>query len=156
MLKHTSHQGLSKDEMHAYQGNLLNKEDPNPSSLSSADLFNFDVAAVGLGAHHFEDPDFAARQIAARLRPGGVFFIVDFLPHDHVDGHAHKAAHTVTHHGFSEERVREMFTAAGVGKGFAMVEMGSGVVFAGMGKDGKEMKRRVFLARGEKESGSCL
>ncbi|PKS12093.1 hypothetical protein jhhlp_001389 [Lomentospora prolificans] len=143
-------QGLSKDEMYAYQGNLLDKEHPNPAPLSDANFFNFDVAGVGLGAHHFEDPDFAARQIAARLRPGGVFFIIDFLPHAAADGHQHKSVHTVTHHGFSEERVREMFTKAGVGKGFALEELGNGVVFTSMGKNGQDMKRKVFIARGEK------
>ncbi|CAI4218251.1 unnamed protein product [Parascedosporium putredinis] len=140
-------QGLEKEEMYAYQGNLLNKNDPNPASLSDATFFNFDVAAVGLGAHHFEDPDFAVRQITARLRPGGVFFILDFLPHEPFDGHQHKAVHTVTHHGFSEERVRDMFTRAGVGKGFELQDLGSGVVFAGMGKDGSDMKRRPSFNR---------
>ena len=143
----TSPQGLTPDEMHAYTGNLLDPVDPSPASLSSADFQSFDLAAVGLGFHHFGDPDFAARQLAARLRPGGVLFIVDFLPHGHHDVHAHAG---VAHHGFSEERVREIFEGAGVGKGFGLEEMGEGVVFHNAGGEGKDMRRRVFIARGEK------
>lgn len=133
--------------MHAYTGNLLDPSDPSPASLSSAHFHAFDVAAVGLGFHHFADPDLAARQLASRLRPGGVLFVVDFLPHEHHDVPAHAG---VAHHGFSEERVRAIFEGAGVGKGFALEEMGNGVVFHNVGGEGREMKRRVFIARGEK------
>lgn len=144
-------QGLTKDVMHAYPGNLLDRENPDPPSLADPLFSNFDVAAVGLGAHHFADPDFAAAQLARRLRPGGVLFIVDFLPHRRaVAGEEHPAEHTVEHHGFSEERVRAMFEGAGAGKGFALAEMGDGVVFHGINKDGKTLERRVFIARGEK------
>lgn len=134
--------------MHAHTGNLLDPTTPSPESLSAPHFHSFDLAAVGLGFHHFSDPDHAARQLAARLRPGGVLFIVDFLPHAHEEGHAAKAG--VAHHGFSEERVREIFEGAGVGKGFGLEEMGSGVVFHSAGGEGKDMKRRVFIARGEK------
>lgn len=135
--------------MHAYPGNLLDPSDPAPATLSPASFHSFDVAAVGLGFHHFGDPDLAARQLASRLRPGGVLFIVDFLPHG--PGHGDAPAHAgVAHHGFSEGRVRGIFEGAGVGRGFGIEEMGEGVVFHGVGAGGEEMRRRVFIARGEK------
>lgn len=184
-------QGLSKDEMFAYHGIFTDPKDPNPAAFAGPEFFNFDVAAVGLGFHHFDDPAFAAKQLAARLKPGGVLFILDFLPHppvgqsgegDHGHGHDHGHSHshghggeghghshshshadfsaeadttpsdavpTVMHHGFSEEQMRTMFEGAGVGKDFALAEMGDGVVFHG-GKSGQSMKRRIFLARGVK------
>ncbi|KAK1671943.1 S-adenosyl-L-methionine-dependent methyltransferase [Colletotrichum godetiae] len=171
-------QGLTTDEMHAYQGNLTDPSDPSPAAFASdggndgGRFRDFDVAGVGLGFHHFEDPDLSARRLVERLRPGGVFIILDFLPHEKMD-HALPAAHTVMHHGFSEERMRSIFEQAGAGGDFRMEELGSGVVFGGHGhghghdhghghshREGKEhdhghgsgqgMKRRVFLARGTK------
>ncbi|KXH69450.1 methyltransferase domain-containing protein [Colletotrichum salicis] len=161
--------------MHAYQGNLTDPSDPSPVSLASdggndgGRFRDFDVAGVGLGFHHFEDPELSARRLVERLRPGGVFIILDFLPHEKMD-HALPAAHTVMHHGFSEERMRSIFEQAGAGGDFRMEELGSGVVFGGHGHDhghghshgeekghdhhghgsGQGMKRRVFLARGTK------
>ena len=72
-------------EMRAYQGNLCNPGDPNPPALASPEFFDFDIAAVGLGFHHFDDPKLAARRLAERLKPGGVLMILDFLPHDELD-----------------------------------------------------------------------
>ena len=71
--------------MHAYQGNLCVPEDPSPAEFASPEFFNFDVAAVGLGFHHFDDPALAARRLAERLKTGGVLVILDFLPHDRPD-----------------------------------------------------------------------
>ncbi|KAF4774461.1 methyltransferase domain-containing protein [Colletotrichum scovillei] len=127
-------QGLTTDEMHAYQGNLTDPSDPSPAAFASDDgrFRDFDVAGVGLGFHHFEDPELSARRLVERLRPGGVFIILDFLPHEKMD-HALPAAHTVMHHGFSEERMRSIFEQAGAGGDFRMEELGSGVVFGGHG-----------------------
>jgi len=78
-------QGLAENEMHAYQGNLLAPDDLSPSALASPNFFNFDIAAVGLGLHHFDDPALAARRLVERLRPGGVLLVLDFLPHGKMD-----------------------------------------------------------------------
>ena len=67
--------------MHAYQGNICMPDDPSPTAFSSPEFFNFDIAAVGLGFHHFDDPELAACRLVERLRPGGVLVILDFLPH---------------------------------------------------------------------------
>ncbi|EQB51618.1 hypothetical protein CGLO_08827 [Colletotrichum gloeosporioides Cg-14] len=166
-------QGLSTDEMRAYAGNLTDPADPDPAAFVGAGFRDFDVAGVGLGFHHFADPEYSAKKLVERLRPGGVFIILDFLPHEKMH-HGLPAAHTVMHHGFSEERMRAIFEQAGAGKDFAMQELGSGMVFGGHGHghgeghdhnhgDGHDhghghehdapkegMKRRVFLARGTK------
>lgn len=159
--------------MVAFQGNLCVPEDEDPEAFRDLRFSGFDLAVVGLGFHHFDDPDLAAKRLAARLRPGGVLMIIDFLPHaphgghddehhhhhDHHqgDGHGHqrgadmevaadeKALKTVTHHGFSEERIREVFVGAGVGKEFLLEGLGQ-VKFGE-----KHGKRTLFLARGTKE-----
>jgi len=78
-------QGLSNEEMSASVGNLLDASDPAPAHFSGAKYFNFDIAVVGLGFHHFEDPALAAKRLAERLKTGGVLLIIDFLPHDKED-----------------------------------------------------------------------
>lgn len=70
--------------MYAYQGNLLDPNDPDPREFSSFDFQLFDIAVVGLGFHHFDDPALAAKRLVERLRPGGVLLILDFLPHGKV------------------------------------------------------------------------
>lgn len=71
--------------MRAHQGNLCDPSDPDPAAFRGAEFWGFDVAAVGLGFHHFDDPGLAAARLAARLRPGGVLVILDFLPHGEID-----------------------------------------------------------------------
>ncbi|KAK4143554.1 methyltransferase [Dichotomopilus funicola] len=140
-------QGLTASEMHAYQGNLCVPEDPNPALLASPEFTNFDIAAVGLGFHHFDDPKLAARRLAERLKVGGVLMILDFLPHEKADA-SHPAASTITHHGFTEDHIRQIYEEAGMGKDFALQEMA--VVFHFSRETETEVKRRLFLARGTK------
>ena len=120
-------QGLSPAEMSASIGNLLVPDEPSPAAFTSGEWFNFDLVAVGLGFHHFEDPTFAARRLAERLKPGGTLLIIDFLPHEHPDavaqadgssgtsnastpndgghlhGHGHDHSHSHTHHLFGHK-----------------------------------------------------
>lgn len=140
-------QGLSPSEMHAYLGNMCSVTDPSPAAFSDPEFFNFDVAGVGLGFHHFDDPAFAAKQLVKRLRPGGSLFIIDFLPHE-APGQGH--GHGVVKHGFSEDEIRDIFEKAGCGKDFGLKEMGRGVVFENMHGSGQARTRHVFLARGTK------
>lgn len=159
--------------MFAAVGDLTVPGDPRPESLSGSEFFGFDLAAVGGGLHHFDNPELTITRLVERLRPGGVVFIWDFLTHGAEDLRSHAASNTVLHHGFSEEQVRHIFTNAGAGKNFALEDLGSGVVFGGQGQghghahahghdhnhshghghgeDGhKPLKRRAFIARGEK------
>ncbi|KAH8811385.1 S-adenosyl-L-methionine-dependent methyltransferase [Xylogone sp. PMI_703] len=153
-----TNQGLSPSEMSAYHGNLLSPDDPNPASLAGPEFYDFDVAAVGLGFHHFSDPALAAKRLVGRLKSGGVLLIIDFMPHAPGDVHGHRhgdmdvksAVHTVTHHGFSEDEVKKMFIEAGAGDGFEYQVVGEGIVFV-RGEGEKEMRRTVFMARGVKK-----
>ncbi|KAI1101438.1 S-adenosyl-L-methionine-dependent methyltransferase [Jackrogersella minutella] len=142
-------QGLSHDEMHAVVGDLAAADGPQPSDLLANLDFSFDVATVGGGLHHFGDPELATERLVERLRPGGVLFVWDFLPHGPSHGHFEK--YGVVHHGLSEGRVRKMFERAGAGKEFSLVVLGSGISFA-HGENGEKgaMKRQIFFARGEK------
>ncbi|KAI8951560.1 S-adenosyl-L-methionine-dependent methyltransferase [Xylaria longipes] len=149
-------QGLSREEMHAVLGDL--GSETVSDALSSPELFNFDVAVVGGGFHHFGDPALAAKRLVERLKPGGVLLIWDFLPHgpphrhdqhhrgqhhhSHNEGEGHGHAdkgdeqkshdvhHSVMHHGFSEPQMREIFTAAGAGTDFRLEVIGGGLVLA--------------------------
>lgn len=101
---------------------------------------------------HFDDPRLAAKRLVARLRPGrGVLMIIDFFAHGKLDAH-HPAQHTVKHHGFAEEEMRDIFAQAGAGGGFAVDDMGS--ITLTRPKEGthetSELKRRLFIARGTK------
>jgi hypothetical protein len=49
-------QGIPEYEMQTFVGNLLDAKDPSPPSLQGKQFFNFDIAVVGLGFHHFDDP----------------------------------------------------------------------------------------------------
>ncbi|KAK5656517.1 hypothetical protein OQA88_4494 [Cercophora sp. LCS_1] len=137
-------QGLSVNEMRAYQGNLF--DSVLDARFAGEEFWGFDIAAVGLGFHHFDNPTLSATRLVERLRVGGILLILDFLPHEKMDSH-HAASHTVTHHGFSEEQIKKVFEDAGAGKDFRLEEVA--VVF-NRGGEGKDMKRRLFLARGVK------
>ncbi|KIX93622.1 uncharacterized protein Z520_10528 [Fonsecaea multimorphosa CBS 102226] len=131
---------------HAVVGNLLDSKDPSPSHLSSPEFFNFDLVAVGLGYHHFQDIQLATKRLVERLRPGGIFLILDFVTHameESSDPTKQSVKNTVAHAGFSEEELRSYFEQAGL-TDFAIVKMDGEVLLRG------EAKRRPFLARGRK------
>ncbi|KAF2466003.1 S-adenosyl-L-methionine-dependent methyltransferase [Lindgomyces ingoldianus] len=69
--------GFSKDKINAVFGDLF--ASPQPPELSVPEYYNFDLAVVGFGFHHFEDVIHASKCLKERLRPGGVLVISDFL-----------------------------------------------------------------------------
>jgi SAM-dependent methyltransferase len=144
----TSTQGLWPDKRAAHVGNLIQPSDPSPSDFAGDEFYGFDAAGVGAGFHHFEDCDLAARRLAERLRPGGVLFVLDFMP-EQVQS---SGVNGVTHSGFSEERMRAMFEGAGVGGDFAFAEFKDPIEMHHHDAQGekKSKKMRVFLARGAK------
>ncbi|KAH7236315.1 S-adenosyl-L-methionine-dependent methyltransferase [Fusarium tricinctum] len=102
-------QGTSRQ---AYQGNLADPADASPAAFADAKFFDFDVAGVGLGFHHFDKPDLASKRLAERVKTGGVLFIIDFVAHK-ID--PEDAAHRgITHHGFVEDEIKQMFENAGL------------------------------------------
>lgn len=103
-----SNQGLSPTEMHAYVGNLLSTSSTAnaETNLEDEKFCDFDLAVVGLGFHHFDNPKDATKQLAKRLKKGGALMIIDFLPHaandmshshDHSHSHGHGAGHGHSH-----------------------------------------------------------
>lgn len=125
---------------------------------------DLDVLTVSMALHHFEHPDRALQQLGARLKKGGVCFIIDLVTdsghghdhdHSHKHGHGHEhehehdfgnAAHTVKSHGFSKESMRELFQGAG----FDVIEykiLPEPLKFA---KDGKTFSKTAFMARAQR------
>ena len=80
-------------------GNILTTNSDSSSSssddesLNGAEFWNFDIAAVGGGLHHFDDPAEAIRRLAERLRDGGVLLIVDFVEEEAGHGGMHGRMH---------------------------------------------------------------
>ena len=159
-------------------GDLVGPE-ANPGLEDRDGAFkDFDVAAIGLGFHHFEDPERCLRRLVERVKVGtGVVVILDWLPHgegqeDRSQQHHHhdheRPQHrdpaevgettkdewenmkkTVKHHGFSEDTMRTMFDDAGlVDFKFTVLEED----FVLMPK-GRRIVKRGFLARGRRADG---
>jgi SAM-dependent methyltransferase len=129
----------------AVVGDLLDPAGTS-SPLSGPEFHNFDLAAIGFGFHHFDDLSLATERLVARLKPGSVFLIADFVTHAKV---ANNAQHNIAHHGFGEEEVHKIFGGAGlVDIGFLKIPGPVKMVFKG--GDGGEHHRQVFLAKGKK------
>lgn len=129
---------------HAVVGNLLTE--PPPEEFSGPEYHGFDLVVVGMGFHHFSDVRLAAKRLAERLRPGGVFLILDLVTHamEAEDSEELKAVkNTVAHHGFDEQELRDIFAGAGL-RDFAIVRMKDDVYIRGTSK------RQVFMAKGSK------
>ena len=120
---------------HAVIGNLL--EATAPTHLDSAEYFNFDLAMVGVGFHHFSDVQLATDRLTERLKPGGVLMIVDFLPFE-----KNKDIHMISHHGFSIERVKELFGNAGLTEIDVVLDPEVWMM--------KDSQRSAFMAKGRK------
>jgi SAM-dependent methyltransferase len=123
---------------HAVVGNLL--EETSLEAFSNPEFFNFDLVIIGLGFHHLENPKLATERLVERLKPGGVFAIIDFITHPKEHG---PAIHTVAHHGFSEIQIRDILSEAGLDDiGFR--QMDGEVQIRNMSS------RKPFLAKGRK------
>lgn len=145
--------GLTENQAHAVVGDLLG--DTIDPALNTAEWHEFDIAAIGLGFHHFEHPEQALKRLAARLKAGtGVLVVIDFLPFDHKHNHdtsgnngsMSEMAHTIKHNGFTGDQMRDMYQAAGFEdfdivalKQPAKMELSSGTVH-----------RTLFIAKGRK------
>jgi len=105
-----SNQGIPESEMHAIVGNLIDSTSPSAPELEAPEFYNFDIAAVGMGWHHFSDPGFAAKKLGERLKKGGVLLIIDFLPHEgfgHIHKHGHDEGHQVIGHKHGHEHSQD-------------------------------------------------
>lgn len=144
----------------AVEGDLLTDRESWPVGLDGPELYGFDVAAVGVGLHHFDDPAKAIGRLAQRLRVGGVLLIVDFLEEED-DGDGDDAGHgrlptgaehTIRKHGFSEKEMKGMVESHGLG-GFGWKEMPERLEVKL--HEHMPISRRGFLARAAKTSAEC-
>lgn len=133
--------GDEKLNAYAYNANLL---DPagTPESLSAAEFFDFDLVAVGFGFHHFQNLPVVTKRLVDRLKPGGVFMILDFYSHGK-DDFNHPASMTIAHHGFTEEQIQSLFSSAGL-EDIKVLDFGEEVYLK------QHAVRRPFMARGRK------
>lgn len=124
----------------AVVGDLLDANNPSLTYLAKPEFFNFDLVVVGLGFHHFQNLEGATQRLTSRLKPGGVFLIIDFLPHEKDPNQYGR--HTVAHYGFDEDRIREIFSGAGL-EDIQIVKMDGEVMM-------RSQPRRPFMGRGRK------
>ncbi|KEF61888.1 uncharacterized protein A1O9_03460 [Exophiala aquamarina CBS 119918] len=131
---------------HAVVGNLLDPKG-TPAEFDDPKYRDFDLVVVGMGFHHFSDLPLTMSRLLDRLRPGGVFLIVDFLKHAPLNYEKdHPAAHTVAHHGFTELDLKQIFEAAGLTE-FGVRVYGEKVILKGI------EPREMLLAKGTKPKG---
>lgn len=74
--------GLSTNEMMGVRGDLLGDAVQTEPSLSEKELSNFDLIAVSMALHHFEDPALSMKKLVSRLKTGGTILIIDWAPLD--------------------------------------------------------------------------
>jgi len=132
-----SDKALKPFTAHATNGNLL--REGGDEGFGGPEWQGFDMVCIGLGFHHFEDLPLATKTLVERLRPGGVFMIVDLVTHEPEES----TRHLVAHAGFDFEKVRGLFE----GQGLQDVQwrvMEEEVLIRGT------MPRRVFVAKGRK------
>ena len=136
--------GMTSDHCNAVVGDLF--AETVPEHLTVPDLYMFDIAVIGLGFHHFENPALAVKRLTERLKPGdGVLVIVDFLPFSK-DNHSSGAHHTIKTHGFNEEAMAKMYKDAGLDRfDFAILPEPVAMEFESGTKH-----RSVFIARGKR------
>ncbi|KAK1058128.1 hypothetical protein LTR12_000448 [Friedmanniomyces endolithicus] len=160
--------GLTSEQAHAVAGDLFDAQ--VAPQLSGPEFQFFDIAVIGLGFHHFEDPALAIKRLAERLKPEtGVLVIIDFLPfadevareqhqHQHSHGHenAHSAgeggasemAHTIKHTGFKRENMAKLFADGGL-EGFGWSVLDEPAV---MEMESGRKERGVFIAKGRRSA----
>lgn len=144
-------------KMTGYKADLLS--DSALAEFSRPEFNDFDVVAVSMALHHFENPDLALQRLAKRLKKGGVFYIIDFVPHsghdhvhdhdEHAHGHKHEygnAAHTVKTNGFSREDMQKLFQGAGLSVGYDYQVLSEQLVF---NMEDKTFSRTAFMARAQ-------
>ncbi|KAK5114693.1 hypothetical protein LTR62_002266 [Meristemomyces frigidus] len=149
--------GLDEEKAHAVVGDILTS--PPSAELQGKEWYDFGVAVICLGFHHFEFPQLAVTRLVERLRKGGVLFIVDFLPFDDEvekekrmreerggGGDFPDMTHTIRHNGFNESQMETFFEDAGLGDfGFNLATNTTT-----MELKGGTMERQIFFAKGRK------
>lgn len=153
-----------------HQADLLSE----PTLKDSPEWTNLDMLVISMALHHFEFPDQALQKLGARLKKGGVLFIIDLVPQpghikDHGNHHHHQhhhstehqggeddqkhqhefgeAAHTVKTHGFSQDDMQNLFQGAGFGSQTGYQVLPTPLEFT---KDDQIFSKTVFIARAQR------
>lgn len=144
--KNVQEAGLG-DKMAARKCDLL-AESLSDDALSP-ELFDFDLVIVSMSLHHFADPGLAMKRLGERLKKGGVFYIIDFVPiGDHgFHGEFAEAAKTVKTHGFTRDDMSKLYSDAGLEKDFDYQVLEEPIEFT---KNGNTMRKTVFVARSQR------
>ena len=134
--------GLKPETVNAVVGDLL--ADEVPDHLNTAEYYDFDVAVIGLGFHHFENPVLAVERIAERLKPAnGVLLVIDFLPFDQ-DEHGNEMSKTIKTSGFARSNMEKLYKIAKLDKfSFSVIDDPAVMEL----QEGTK-KRTMFVARG--------
>jgi len=165
--------GLTPEQAHAVVGDIC-LEDGIPDALLDLEYFDFDLAAISLGFHHFDSPPLALKRLAERLKVGsGVLIIIDFLPregeehggsggrgnHVHQSHSASARSHGSVHHGghghaiptsgFTELVLKQLYEDAGVGEDFKFEILADPAI---MGDFEGAPQRQLFIAKGRREA----
>lgn len=144
-----SEAGISQQQLHAVVGNLL--DSASESDLSRPEFFNFDIAAIGLGFHHFEQRPLMLRRIAERLKPGGALLIVDFLVNETPGAEDLKewnkhGQDTIAIAGFTEKDMQLLYDQAGL-QNFGLKVLPEAIT---MEIGDQKKQKTLFFARGFK------
>ena len=139
--------GLPPERVNAVVGDLC--ADEVPEHLNAPEFYNFDIAVISLGFHHFENPVRAIERLTERLKTAtGTLIIVDFLPFDEeASGGNDPWQGTIKNRGFTSTNTEKLFTAGGLEKfSFSLLDEP-----AVLEKESGPVKRGVFIARGVKK-----
>ncbi|EGP88280.1 uncharacterized protein MYCGRDRAFT_92754 [Zymoseptoria tritici IPO323] len=114
-----SSSGLTHEQAHAVVGDLFTQT--VAPDLCTSEWYNFDIAVIGLGFHHFEHPDLAIKRLAERLKSetdppvASASKSTDAPASSSTEPPqpAKDVQHTVKTHGFTPSQIRDFYTAAG-------------------------------------------
>ena len=164
--KQAREMGLSRAQMYAVRGNLLESSAKGP--LGEQDFYGFDLAIMSMGLHHVDDPTAMVKLLVDRLKPGGTLVIIDWISSAGPSASLHQAHatddsvkpgsegpsgggerkeypghHTVAFDGFVREQLDEYFAKAGCGSSdFVLAESPSEVPPSPSGQ------KHMFFAKG--------
>jgi SAM-dependent methyltransferase len=139
--------GLTPERVSAVVGDLCTDE--VPEHLKTDEFKEFDLAVIGLGFHHFDNPMRAIERLTERLKTAtGTLLIVDFLPFDEgADNSNDPWAATIKHRGFTRTNIEKLFKMAELEKfSFSLLDEPAIMESASGTK-----KRAIFIARGVKK-----
>ena len=140
--------GLQPERVRAVVGDLC--ADEVAEHLKTDEFKEFDLAVIGLGFHHFDNPMRAIERLAARLKTAtGTLLIVDFLPFDEgAENSEDPWAATIKHRGFTRTNIEKLFKMAELEK-FSFSVLDEPAI---MESESGTKKRAIFIARGVKKA----